>query len=138
MTVKQVTVVKDLFAAAYRGDVEGMQACLHPEFSIDQAVGTPYAGRYDGLDGFLTMFGILTSHFDFAPRNQIFHDCGKADIGVIVTFDVDFTSRESGLQASTGMVELYRFRDDLIHHIDVYYKDAARITALATGTSVTS
>jgi len=138
MTAQQVRTVQDLFAAAYRGDVEGMGACLQADFSIDQAMGTPYAGHYKGLDGFLKMFGVLTSQFDIAPRNQVFHDCGDAEIGVVVTFEVDFTSRATGRQASTGNVELYRFDNDLIRHIDVYYKDAGAIAALAADGPVTA
>ena len=130
MSAEQVQVVQKLFAAAGRGDTHGIANCLHPDFTITQAQGTPYAGTYHGLDGFLEMFGILTSHFDFAPRDLVFHDTGEAEIGVIVTFDVDFTSRATGRQATIGNVELYRFADGRIRRIDVYYQDAGAVTAL--------
>lgn len=139
MSQHQVQVVRDLFAAAYRGDVPAMRTYLAPDFSIDQAVGTPYAGHYTGTEGFLEMFGKIVELFDFTPRNQVFHDCGDAEIGVIVTFDVDFTAHGSGRQASTGNVELYRFDgDDLIRHIDVFYKDATVVTALVAPVSASS
>ncbi|MGW2525221.1 nuclear transport factor 2 family protein [Streptomyces sp. NPDC001617] len=132
MSAQQVEVVKGLFAAAARGDIEGIKNCLHPEFTIDQAIGTPYAGTYRGLEGFLEMFGILTSHFDLKSHDQVFHDTGNAEIGVIVTFDVEFTSRTTGQRATSGNVELYRFADGRIRHIDVYYKDAQAVAELAS------
>ncbi len=131
MTMKQVQVVQQLFATAARGDIDGIAACLHPDFSIDQAHGTPYAGTHRGLDGFLQMFETLMSHFAIAQRDLVFHDTGEAEVGVIVTFNVDFTSRATGAQATSSNVELYRFTDGRIRHIDVYYKDAAAVAALA-------
>ncbi|WP_060887975.1 nuclear transport factor 2 family protein [Streptomyces caniscabiei] len=132
MSAEQVEVVKRLFAAAARGDTDGINDCLHRQFTIDQAHGTPYAGTYRGLDGFLKMFGILTSHFDIKSRDQVFHDTGNAEIGVIVTFDVEFTSRKTGQRAICGNVELYRFADGRIRHIDVFYKNAQAVAELAS------
>ena len=131
MTARQVETVAALFAAAAQADTTEIARILHPDFTIEQAQGTPYSGTYHGVDGFIEMFGILTSHFDIAQRNLVFHDTGDGEIGVIVTFDVDFTARATGRRASSGNVELYRFSDNRIARIDVYYKDAAAVADLA-------
>ncbi len=131
MTAQQVQVVQKLFSAAGAGDIDTIADCLHPDFTINQVAGTPYAGTYHGLDGFLTMFGILTSHFELGQRDLAFHDTGDSEIGVIVTFDVDFTSRATGQTVTSGNVELYRFADNRIRRIDVYYQNAQAVAALA-------
>lgn len=130
MTAQQVRTVQDLFAAAARGAVEEMTACLHEDIVVVQARGVPYEGTYHGRQGFLDMLDALMSRFEIGQRNLVTHDAGDDGIGVIVTFDVDFVARETGRTGSSGNVELYRFTDGLISHIDIYYKDAPAVAAL--------
>ena len=140
MTAQQVRTVQDLFAAAARGAVEEMTACLHEDVVVVQGHGLPYQGTYGGRQGFLDMLDALVSRYEIGQRNLVTHDTGDGDIGAIVTFDVDFRARATGRTGSSGNVELYRFTDGLISSIDIYYKDAVAVAALlepladATGT----
>lgn len=130
MTAHQKRIVQDLFSAAGRGAVEEMTGCLHEDIVVVQGHGTPYQGTYHGRQGFLDMLHALVSRYEIGQRNLVTHDVGDGDIGVIVTFDVDFTARATGRTGTSGNVEIYRFTDGLISHIDIYYKDAPAVAAL--------
>lgn len=134
MSAQNVSTVEAMFAAVGRGEMDTAMSFFHPKVKVSQTTATPYAGEYDGHNGFLEMLGLLGDAYEFEPGTLELYDGG--DI-VTLRMTVHFTSKATGQTADSRMIEVYEFVDDLISSIDIFYKDPVAVgTAAVTPTVV--
>lgn len=122
-------VIKQIFKAFYAGDMARMEQFIDPGIRIWQSEGLPYSGRYEGLSGFMEMSQRVYANAEVENRFSRMLDSGDE---TVVFMDLKFTDRASGRTAESPNVEWYTFKDGRVVNVDVYYKDAGAVAALAS------
>jgi len=64
MSQENVGVVKELYEAFFRRDMEMIRARVSPEFVVMQTTAVPWGGTYRGAEGLVEFFGKLASHLN--------------------------------------------------------------------------
>lgn len=129
MTEKGEATVREFYGLVAEGRLEDACGVLHDELIIRVPPGLPYSGDYHGPAGFLDDMSRITALFEPKPVRVDY--LGTTD-PVVLKILGRFTSRTSGRSLETDIVELFYVRDGKIVELDIYYKDPAAITALAT------
>jgi len=123
---QNLDVVRTMYAAFGRGDLEGILASLDPEVSWQTpgAPDLPTAGLRQGIPAIRQFFGLLLSTFDIADFQP--QDFLAADDKVVVLG----TSREgpkgSGRLVNFRWVHVFTFRNGKI----VAFEEPADVSAL--------
>ncbi|MFE2999080.1 nuclear transport factor 2 family protein [Nocardia sp. NPDC059246] len=112
------------------GDIPTAMELVHPECVLNEADGLPYGGDYIGGEGFLQLATVFTKDFDVTVHSWQAHDAGEL---VVAQMSVTLQSKETGRTLDTSVVELYRFTDEQISGIDVFYKDTKAVVDLVPG-----
>jgi len=61
MTDTNKRILERFFEAAHDNNEAALVALMHPDFTVHEADGMPYAGDYKGLAGWYEIFGKVTS-----------------------------------------------------------------------------
>jgi hypothetical protein len=128
MSSPSAAVVRKFLDSFAGGDVPTALSCFAEDCVVDEAHGLPFSGRYVGHAGFLDILGRMSAHFDAKVTSTEVLDAGEVVIGKL---GLTFTSKASGRELATTVVELYTVAQGRITHADVYYKDPAALSALA-------
>jgi hypothetical protein len=109
------------------GDLDACRSLIHPDLVFSEAPSLPFGGDYLGHDGFLALLSGVAKHYRVRLAEPIVAAAGdRVLVRVSGTISSRLTSRTIPLDA----LDLYEVRDGLVARIDVYYKDAAAVTAL--------
>jgi ketosteroid isomerase-like protein len=122
---------EDFLAATRSGDAAALGAMLHPEFSVEEASGLPYAGVYKGVDGWIALSRAVVgtwSKFKIAPIAYP----GETENTFTVRFAISGVSRKTGQAFETTVLELWQFKDGKLLEIAPYYFDT-HLLAKANG-----
>ncbi|HEY1974101.1 MAG TPA: nuclear transport factor 2 family protein [Pseudonocardia sp.] len=128
MSSPNATVVQKFLDAFAGGDVTTALSCFAEDCVVDEAHGLPFSGRYVGRAGFLDILGRMSAHFDAKVTSVQVLDAGEVVVGKL---GLTFTSKTTGRELATTVVELYTVEQGEITQADVYYKDPAALSALA-------
>ncbi|MDX6279862.1 MAG: uncharacterized protein QOH03_933 [Kribbellaceae bacterium] len=115
--MSDLQLVKDLYAAFDRGDLDAIRSYLAADFTMNEPAGLPWSGNYAGPDGFFEFFGKLLSHVDAKVEIERIFDAGGTIVqvghtaGTIRSNNAPFRSRE---------VHTVVVRDSKISRIQVY------------------
>jgi ketosteroid isomerase-like protein len=119
------------FLAGLATDLDAAVALLADDFVVDEPASLPFGGVRTGPDGFRAVIGDLTKGYRLRLSNQKVRDAGDV---VVVTLDIDLTSRATGRSVSMPLVDLYAVEDGRITRLDVFYKDTHEVLAINDAT----
>ncbi|HWT25544.1 MAG TPA: nuclear transport factor 2 family protein [Solirubrobacteraceae bacterium] len=123
-----VDVVRSVYEAFGRGDVEALVALLDPGVEIRQSAEVPWGGTYRGIDEALRFFGTLVAHI----RTQV-----EVDRLIVAGDTVVENGRTCGYVVRSGHefavdeTHVWTVRDGRITGMHAYVDNAAMLAALA-------
>jgi ketosteroid isomerase-like protein len=116
------------FAAVSGRDRATVEAMLHPEFTITEAPSLPYAGRYDGAEGWRRLNRAVAAAWSnlAVEVTEIF---GETPDALVVRMSMSGTA-PGGATFTTSILEIWRFEGERIREITPYYFDTHHLVAL--------
>lgn len=133
MIANKTDVVKQFLQTAVACDWEKLERFYHPQFLVRESEALPYAGLYEGIDGFrkLARLIFLELFNDFKVEPQFY---AEGDNHVLLLANISGTGKKTGIYFSSQVAEIYHFEDGLIKEIQPFYWDSKLINdVLATG-----
>jgi uncharacterized protein len=115
-----------LIAAIQAKDLEGLLRLMHPQLEVFEPESLPYGGTWTGHAGFATLLQKIMELADLSLDRWKIHEI---DEGLIMEFELSFTSHKDGEVFRTSAVEIDRLEGGLVRQIDVFYKDVTATTA---------
>lgn len=125
-------VVKRFLETAIDRDWQKLAGFCHEDFRVRESDALPYAGVYQGVDGFRQLAKIIfiESFKDFKVEPQYY---AEGDKQVLLMAAISGVGKQTGIPFSSHVAELYLFEDDLIKEIQPFYWDSKLINdVLAT------
>lgn len=104
------------------GDKSAMEAMLHPEFEVEEALGLPYAGIYRGIDGWLDLCKAVVKTWG-KFQLQFIEYAGESEDSLVIRFAISGQSRNTGKSFESSVLEFWKFRDGKLFRIYPYYFD---------------
>jgi len=111
-----------LIAGMREKDIEAVLALMHPELVVIEPESLPYGGTWNGREGFAELLERLMSFGELSIHESKIHE---TDDGLVMEFEISFTSHKDGEVFRTTAVEVDRVEDGLVKEIDIFYKDVA-------------
>jgi ketosteroid isomerase-like protein len=131
MMAAPVEVVRRLFDAVERRDLDAVLDCYHPEVEIREAEALPYGGRYHGRDGAIQH--ALAWHRAWGPL-QVGADArmdaeflAGADGTVVVLFTHRATDPACGTRLVEPEVSVYRLAGEKVVRSQMFHADPAAV-----------
>jgi ketosteroid isomerase-like protein len=127
MASSAVDLVTLFTGALGSGDVDTCLALVHDELVFSEAECLPFGGDFVGRQGLLELLSAVGRDYRIqleAPQVD------RAGDRVLVRVRGTIASRATGREMPLEALDLYDVRDGLIARVDVFYKDAAAVTAL--------
>ena len=128
MPQQKVEIVRAMFEAFNRGDVEMARDALHPDAELHQPPEVADANSYYGREDFARGLSLWLSAFD-DPRFEIL-EASEVDDRVIMRIGVSGKGRASGINASAEFFHLWTLRDGQPYQCFVRSSRAEAIRAL--------
>ena len=107
--------------AVFAGDAETLRALAAPDFLLLEGSGMPFAGTFEGADGFLAFLGVFAETFDIevlAPVRSFLSD--DPDV-IAFEFDLRAVVRASGERFESSLIEVWTFRAGKVVTIKPHY-----------------
>lgn len=120
--------VDGLYDAMANQDMEAYASFSHPDFAFVESPALPFAGNYQGIEGFQQLVGKvfeLCSDLKTVP--------GATAVNkdhVMVWVDISLTGRATGKTVNTSLIEVFRFEGDKVIEIRPFYFDTDLVSAL--------
>lgn len=114
-------VVKQVYAAVAAYDLETLKGLLHPELVVVEAAGLPYAGRYEGPDGFVHLLKVLNEAWDQFHCSDFEYLYGEDSVMAVFRFQA--ISRRTDKKIDMRIAELWRVRDGKVSFLEPFYFD---------------
>jgi ketosteroid isomerase-like protein len=125
-----VEVVTHFTAALKTGDLEACRALVREDLVFSEAPSLPFGGDHTGWEAVVGMLGIIGREYRIRLDDPVIAAAGDR---VLVRVSGSISSRATGRQMPLEAVDLYHVDDaGLITRVDVFYKDAAAVSALRT------
>ncbi len=121
-------VVRAVYHAFERGDVEAVLARFDPDVEIAQSEALPWGGIYHGHDGALRFFGALVAHIE--TRIEVDRLIVAGD-SVVENGRTCGRARTSGRRFEVDETHVWQVRDGKVVSMHAYVDDAAMLAALA-------
>jgi len=122
MLTENITVMQRFLDAVFAGDHGRLPGLLHPQFELEHSTTVPYAGVYQGAEGFLRFLDIFMSSFE--PLDLRTGETYVAPSGaLVVEIELSGTLRSSGKRVETTMLEKWEFENGLVRRIKPHYFD---------------
>ncbi len=125
-------IVKQFLETAIDCDWQKLDNFCHEKFAVRESDALPYAGVYQGVDGFrkLAKLIFIDSFKDFKVEPQYY---AEGDNQVLLLANISGIGKETGIPFSSQVAEIYLFEDNLIKEIQPFYWDTKLINdVLAT------
>jgi uncharacterized protein len=134
MSSANVAIVQNIFAALSEGDLAKAAAYFDPKIRIYEPANLPYGGLYIGHEGFYQLFERLSETFDnlTIPPSAI----ADAGLSVIAMTTLQGITRQSGIQVSMPLNEVFVVRQGKVTEIRPFYWDSAAIVSAIAGNEV--
>lgn len=130
VSVSDLEIMRSIYAAFARRDLETIRAAIHPEFVMEQSDLLPWGGRRHGPDGFFAFLGTLLSHIGPTVETEALFDAGDHVVqvgytqGTVLAHGTPFRVRE---------VHAWQLRDGMITSYRVYVDVPGMLAALQRG-----
>ena len=125
-------IVKQFLDTAIDRDWQKLDSFCHEKFVVRESDALPYAGVYQGVDGFRQLAKVIfiDSFKDFKVEPQYY---AEGDNQVLLLANISGIGKETGIPFSSQVAEIYLFEDGLIKEIRPFYWDTKLINdVLAT------
>jgi ketosteroid isomerase-like protein len=127
-------IVLEAYDSRWRGDLDGMLACFHPEVRITSLgdPGTvPFAGRYQGLDGLRTYLDRLDARSQsvIPTLEDLIVDGTRA----VVRWVLPVQTAQSKDAAALRFIDVVSLDRDLIVALDQFHDTAAAAVLFGEG-----
>lgn len=125
-------IVKQFLDTAIDRDWQKLDSFCHEKFVIRESDALPYAGVYQGVDGFRQLAKVIfiDSFKDFKVEPQYY---AEGDNQVLLLANISGIGKKTGIPFSSQVAEIYLFEDGLIKEIRPFYWDTKLINdVLAT------
>lgn len=131
MTVNGTQVVQRFVTALARGELDDCLELVADGIVFSEAPSLPFGGDWAGKQGVRDLLAAIGRQYRvrLGPPRVL----GGGDGGVVVRMSGAITGRASGTQLPLDCLDLYQVEQGLITRVDVFYKDAAAVAALAAG-----
>lgn len=129
-TLSPVDVVRALYGAFERHDVEAVLSCFDENVEISQSEELPWGGLHHGHDGAMRFFGSLMSHI--ATQVEVDRLLVAGDT-VVETGRTTGMALSSGREFSIAETHVFKVRDGKVVRMEAYVDNAAMLDALAGG-----
>lgn len=120
MSTSDLEIVRNLYDAFARRDLDTIREAIHPDFTMEQSDVLPWGGRRKGPDGFFAFLGSLLSHVDTTVEIEDLIDAGDHIVeighthGKVLTHGTPFRVREvHAWQLVDGKLSSYRVFADV-------------------------
>lgn len=116
-----LAVQQQFVAAVFAGDADTILALAAPDFTLHEGSGMPFAGIYEGGEGFLSFLGVFADTFEIERLEPV---CGYAsDDPGRMAFEFDFraTVKATGELFESSIIETWKFRDGKVESIKAHY-----------------
>lgn len=127
MTSTNLEIMRGVYAAFARRDLDTIRAAIHPDFVMEQQADLPWGGRRHGPDGFFAFLGTLLSYLDPTIETEDLYDSGDHIIQVGHTHGI---VRETGHPFRAREIHVWQLRDEKIVFYQVHIDVAAMQAAL--------
>lgn len=121
MTNPNLAVQQRFVAAVMSGDAETIHALTAPGFILTQGSGMPYAGLYEGADGFLRFLGIFAETLDIEKLEPVRHFQSDDPDLIVFEFDIVAVHRATGKPYVTSLLEAWTFRNGKVAGVKPHY-----------------
>jgi ketosteroid isomerase-like protein len=117
------------------GDIATITSLVHPELTVTEPTGVPYAGVYRGPSGFMQLLGkISTTWTELKIEPKAVFGEPRGDV-FAAQVELSGRSVATGKLFMTSFIELWRFRDSKVIELTPYYFDTyylSEVTGLRT------
>jgi ketosteroid isomerase-like protein len=129
MGVTGTQVVQRFVTALARGEVDDCLELVADGIVFSEARSLPFGGDWTGKQGVRDLLAAVARQYRvrLGPPQVI----GAGVGGVVVRMSGRIIGRATGVQLPLDCLDLYQVENGLIARVDVFYKDAAAIAALA-------
>ena len=128
--MKNRALFDQFMTAVTTRDGAGAKAMLHPDFTVVEAAGLPYAGTWRGYEGWRALNrAVRDAWADFHVETDEF--LGETDATLVVRMTISGKARLTGTPFKTGILEIWRFEGGLIREVTPYYWDTHHLAAIS-------
>ncbi|HLM72342.1 MAG TPA: nuclear transport factor 2 family protein [Polyangiaceae bacterium] len=118
-----VDIVRSIYEAGAKGDLNGILPFLDPNVVIHEAASLPYGGEYHGIEGFSRLAAAVYSTWkSFEVDMTELLDAGPT---VVALIQLRVTMKESGQVVEMPLAEVWRLRDGKVVDLRPFYWDTA-------------
>lgn len=104
-------------------DVAGCEAVMHPEFTVLEAEGLPYAGKYIGKPAWWQLFAAIGATWT-GFQIELLGIIGEANGTEFAAYaHLTGKSAKTGKPFDTTVFERWQFKDGLLYEIRPHYWD---------------
>ena len=116
---KNIEIVRRLYpGSGYEGSIDDL---LSPNVVGLEAEALPYAGRYEGKEGFKRLLNALVENWDDLTCTEM--EFVAQNDTVIVLFRLRATARKTGVKIDQRVSELWKLKDGKIVFVQPFYFD---------------
>ena len=122
MAVNPNLLVQQQFVAAvFAGDGDTIRSLAAPDFELLEGSGTPFAGVWQGADGFLRFLGVFNETFDLEYLKPVRHYASADPDCLAFEFDLRGVHRATGEIFDSTLIEIWTFRDGKVVAVKPHY-----------------
>jgi ketosteroid isomerase-like protein len=133
MGVAGTQVVQRFVTALARGELDDCLELVADAIVFSEARSLPFGGDWTGKQGVRDLFTAIARQYRVRLGPPQVLGVGVGVGGVVVRMSGAITGRASGTRLPLDCLDLYQVEHGLISRVDVFYKDAAAVAALAAG-----
>jgi ketosteroid isomerase-like protein len=128
MEVTGTQVVQGFVVALARGELDDCLELVADGIVFSEARSLPFGGDWTGKQGVRDLFAAVARQYRvrLGPPQVL-----GGGIGGVVRMSGRITGRATGIQLPLDCLDLYQVEHGLISRVDVFYKDATAVAALA-------
>ena len=119
--MNKIDVVNNMYNAAVAGDWEELGKYVTDDFAVVESEGTPYAGRYEGTEGFQQVVKKVFSYYEDFAIEQKSQCVGDKHVMVLVGFKGK--GKKTGKSFESELVEMFVFEGNKVSEIRPFYWD---------------
>jgi ketosteroid isomerase-like protein len=108
-------------SAVFAGDAETVRALCTDDFALLEGSGLPFAGTFQGADGFLGFLELFGAAFEIERLEPVRSYTSDDPDRLAFEFDLAGIDRANGQRFESSLVELWTFADGRVQTIKPHY-----------------
>jgi len=120
-TLDNLEVQRSFVEAVFASDAQTIRELAAPDFKLFEGSGLPFAGVYEGAEGFLAFLGTFVDTFEIEKLEPVRHYASDDPDKLAFEFDFQAKVKATGETLETSIVELWQFRNGKVEAIRAHY-----------------